>query len=161
MTRLDALVAALPKILPVVEPIADEMFRDRVFDALVQAAIDDASTGSTGAVYGSRISGEASCGGGAVLHDAVGPSNPQVDLVTAAGREPYVAAVANEVTWQQGATVSAGRPTVIADDGTVTGPGMVASPNIRWDGGTGYVDVPAGPPPSATPTYDGLANQRP
>lgn len=45
MSRLEALVAALPKILPIVENITDDLFRDRVFDALVEAATTDATSG--------------------------------------------------------------------------------------------------------------------
>ncbi len=42
MTRLRALLAAMPDILRIVEPIADEKLRADVFDRLIWAAIDDA-----------------------------------------------------------------------------------------------------------------------
>lgn len=101
MSRLDALVTALPKILPVVENITDDDFRLLVFHTLVEVATADTLTGErmpagpAGAVL--TVDPNSRAGVTWKLHNAIGLSdNSQVRLEDAARSESMPAVFVNE-----------------------------------------------------------------
>lgn len=149
MSRLDALVAALPKILPVVETIGDELFRDRVFDALVQAATDDAQTAApvtaapAGTIYGTSASRASGHDTATYNIQPQEPDQPALDTVGAI-TAPAI------VDLDNGQRLT-GTYTGDGQGGTFT-PDLGLSPNL-----TGYIA------PSDVPLHDeaARAHQRP
>ncbi len=133
MTRLRTLLAALPEIIPIVEAIADETMRHRVFDLLVQAALDDAA--STPAMLPAPVT--------------LSPGNGRLD----------VAQIAEQVTWSTRTGGVCGTPADITAPAVVDLDGQRLTGTYTGDGRGGTFTPDLGLA-SDVPTYDAVQSDR-
>lgn len=167
MSRLDALVEALPRILLVVEPINDAALRYRAFDALAQAAIDDWTAAK------SKAPGAARCGSG--QYGTPAPARPATGTDTATYNldtgyptpgEPIAAVVdlpGQRIVGTYTPTSDTGgtfAPTTVdVGNGPVPVPQISPAVEQLYRGGTYATGGPVEPSPGAI--YDSVRDQRP